>query len=197
MTAAREDDMNTTLTDITIRFCDGDLLTDDAPTRDAVDRYAEMVAEAVASDYPGAKVEVNVERDTSGMATEVAAQNADGPVWNAEDAILETTNRVWEQWCEGLTENDMTTDTIKRDGWTLYVLNDEPASASVRITKARVPLVLNNDGELEQDYGNADWPSDDEVCAAISEALGRPVVVEFFDAGDTLDEGIYHEAEAT
>jgi hypothetical protein len=197
MTAARENDMNTTLTDITIRFCDGDLLTDDAPTRDAVDRYAEMVAEAVASDYPGAKVEVDVQRHTSGGQTTVSAYGGHGDVCAVHEAILETANRVWEQWCEGLTENDMSTDIINRNGWTLHVLNDEPASFSVVIDESQAPLVRNNDGELERDYGNADWPSDDEVNAAASEALGRPVVVEFSDGGDTLDEGIYHEAEAT
>jgi len=43
----------------------------------------------------------------------------------------------------------------------------------------------------EIDASVADWPSDDEVSARVSEILGRPVQMHFFDLGDNLFEAVY------
>uniref|UniRef100_A0A6H1ZA65 Uncharacterized protein n=1 Tax=viral metagenome TaxID=1070528 RepID=A0A6H1ZA65_9ZZZZ len=86
-----------------------------------------------------------------------------------------------------------TTDTIRRDTWTLHVLNDEPGDErlSVVLDDCCAPTIINDDGEDEVDWGNADYPGDAEVSIAASEALGRPVVCSFTDGGDTLSEAIY------
>jgi hypothetical protein len=81
-------------------------------------------------------------------------------------------------------------------GHKVTVLNREGV-ASVVIDEANAPLVLNPEtGAEERDWGNADWPSEEEVSAEISRQIGRQVAVKFFDVGDNLAEGIYHFAWA-
>jgi hypothetical protein len=69
-------------------------------------------------------------------------------------------------------------------------------SLSVVIPEEAAPMVLNDGGEEERDYGNAEWPTDKQVSEAASRIIGRPVTVQFLDRGDTLLEGIYCFADA-
>lgn len=50
-----------------------------------------------------------------------------------------------------------------------------------------VPVASNG----EKDYGNLDWPTDEELSHEASKALGRKVILKFRDRGDNLTEGAY------
>lgn len=89
----------------------------------------------------------------------------------------------------------------------LAVLGDE--TLSVRIWEEAAPLVLVREvveqqvGSLpevvegeERDWGNASWPTDEEVSRVASALLGRRVQVSFRGEGDSLDEGIYGYQDA-
>jgi hypothetical protein len=55
-----------------------------------------------------------------------------------------------------------------------------------------VPVVVTGeDHHEEQDWGNLDWPSDEELSQEASKALDREVTLKFRDRGDDLSEGVY------
>jgi hypothetical protein len=89
-----------------------------------------------------------------------------------------------------------TTRATLSGGTTITLLADDLLSVVIPDDAAHVPTVIGDDGRLEPDYGNADWPADDEIATAASELVGRPVRVEFRDKGDTLLEGIYRAVDA-
>lgn len=55
-----------------------------------------------------------------------------------------------------------------------------------------VPVVVTGeDRHEEKDYGNLDWPTDEELSREASRVLGRGVSLKFRGQGDNLSEGVY------
>lgn len=83
---------------LTVTFCDGNLLSDQRPTDDAVNLYAAMLASELARRL-GRDVIVTPRRNTSGA-----------PVDCSDDDLLPDVelcaNEVWEKWAEALTDAD-------------------------------------------------------------------------------------------
>lgn len=79
----------------------------------------------------------------------------------------------------------------------LSIRDRNPLTFLVRIPDENAPLVRDPEtGEEERDYGNADWPTDEEVSAEASRVLGRPVVVRV-DPADDICEGLGRPVECS
>lgn len=84
---------------------DGNLTTDGTPTRSAVDRLAQKVADALAKAFPGARVEVEIRRKTSGSCpADRFYPEAD---FDDERRASEVEATVYQEWIENLTDADM------------------------------------------------------------------------------------------
>lgn len=103
--------------DITVTISDGDLLADGTPTTAAVDRLAQQIADAIAAEYPGARVSVPVQRRTSGGGSvhvheEPTSDAAGCPTFVHDDYAIredvhEIEERTWQAWSESLTDADV------------------------------------------------------------------------------------------
>lgn len=82
----------------------GNLLTDGSPTRAAVDRLAQQIADALAAAFPGASVEVPVQWRTSGAGPRTRFY-PDATI-DDEERAESIAGRAWEQWCQALTDSD-------------------------------------------------------------------------------------------
>ena len=84
---------------------DGNLLPNQQPTDEAVDRYAEALADAVRDEYDRTTT-VHVARNTSGGASEWWLP-ADLDDEKTRMRLDEIAGEVWENWCEALSESDV------------------------------------------------------------------------------------------
>lgn len=94
----------------TIRYAiqAGNLLTQGTPTGAALDRLAQMTAEALAAAFPGASVECPIER-TSGVRP-AGYTRLTGPArddYDVHERITYVADSTWERWCRDLADADV------------------------------------------------------------------------------------------
>lgn len=76
--------------------------------------------------------------------------------------------------------------------FTLTILNREERRFAVEIPEEAAPMVLNDEGEEERDYGNADWPTDEAIIAEAARQFGCEVIdIDLSGPGDNNTEAIY------
>ena len=102
------------MTTRTIRYTllDGNALPDGTPTRAAMDRLVDAVADALAAAFPGAEVTVDVARRTSGYSRPAhLGWDAD---YRDEELAEATIQRAWEAWANTVTDEDYERPEVTR-----------------------------------------------------------------------------------
>ena len=91
---------------IDIQILDGNLTNDDIPGDDLVDDYVDMLRAAVAAEYPGAEINIDLQRPTSGASRPTSVidyDDEDDPGTDNSDAeymVSELEGNIWVEWCE-------------------------------------------------------------------------------------------------
>lgn len=90
-------------------YSDGDVCIDGLPTTSALDRLDAAMSAAISAEYPGAEVEVDCRRRTSGeSSTRVSAPEGR---WAEEEEVKEgaqaAAGGAWEAWSVALTDVDL------------------------------------------------------------------------------------------
>ncbi len=86
---------------IDIQILDGNLTNDDIPGDDLVDDYVDMLTAAVAAEYPDAKIDIDLQRLTSGCTRPVSIVDDDGIDYSDDEySVSKIMGAVWVEWCE-------------------------------------------------------------------------------------------------
>ena len=96
---------------ITVTLLQGNLLSDESPTRAAVERLAQSTADALAAAFPGAYITVPVKWRTSGAGPRPHVIGDSAGDAGVEERIAEVSGAAWEAWCRTLTDSD--TERVK------------------------------------------------------------------------------------
>lgn len=87
----------------------GNLLIEGTPTRAAIDRLAQMTADALAVAFPGAEITCPIEK-TSGVRPagydRVRMADPEADDYDVRERVSYLANETWEKWAIGLTDAD-------------------------------------------------------------------------------------------
>jgi hypothetical protein len=92
---------------ITYTILSGNLISEGAPTRAAVDRLAQSTADALSVAFPGASVECPVAWRTSGAGPRPLVRGDLAGDSETEERIAEIAGAAWESWCLTLSASDV------------------------------------------------------------------------------------------